>query len=973
MTKITKKQTKQGRGRIPASTYRIQLNQEFTFAQAANLVSYLNLLGIGDCYASPILAARPGSLHGYDVTDHSRLNPELGTEDDFRRFAGALRDRGMGLVLDIVPNHMCVTHPDNGWWWDVLEDGPSSAYAQYFDVDWAPPKEELANKVLLPLLGEQYGRVLESQEIRVIYEQGSFRAVYGGVHLPLTPGSWRLVLEPALAHLRRTAGDTHEDVLELESILTALSYLPPRTETDALKVKERHREKEIIRRRLANLTPPGSQVLAALDESVRRVNGTRGDPGSFDRLEQLLAEQAYRLSYWRVAADEINYRRFFDINDLASIRVEDEAVFAGVHERVLDFVRDGLVTGFRVDHPDGLFDPEKYFMDLQKACRSAESNGSEAFFVVAEKIVIGDEELRPWAIEGTTGYGFLNYLNGLFVDVTQRRVFDRQYRTFTGWADSYDDLIYESKRLILQVSMSSELNVLARRLDRISEQHRWSRDFTLENLRDALREVVACFPIYRTYVRSDAASPGAEDERHIRAAIAAAKRRNPAFDESVFDFIQSLLLLEDPVGLTAAQQAERRLFVMRLQQFAGPVMAKGVEDTAFYRYYPLASLNEVGGDPRAFGVSAGFFHGKSAIRQESWPAALLATTTHDTKRSEDVRARINALSEIPAEWFDAVREWQGLNRSYKTSVAGTEAPSANEEYLIYQTLIGTWPEAPMSADEHAVYVTRIQEYMEKALREAKLHSSWVRPNTAYESAVRHFVTAIIEPGPGNRFLEQFRVFHRPIEHVGISNSLSQALIKIASPGVPDFYQGTELWNYSLVDPDNRRPVDFSLRCALLRQLDDDERQRGAASLASELFASPTDGRVKLFVTSRALRFRRGHHALFLDGSYIPLRAVGAQRRHVIGFARTRGTETVIAAAGRFFLRLNPSGGPSVGGEAWGESALLLPRGLTSERYRDVLTGCEIEAEVAGGRRLLPLGSVFSRLPAALMVAVPADR
>lgn len=972
MTKTNKQPTQQGR-RIPASTYRIQFNHRFTFAQAAEVVSYLSLLGVGDCYASPILAARPGSLHGYDVTDQSRLNPELGTEDDFQRFAGSLRDRGMGLLLDIVPNHMCVTHPDNTWWWDVLEDGPGSAYAQYFDVDWAPPKEELANKVLLPMLGEQYGRVLENQEIRVVYEQGWFRAVYGGMHLPLAPRSWRLILEPALARLREASGDTHEDVLELESILTALSYLPLRTESDALKVKERHREKEIIRRRLANLTPPGSRALAAVDESVRRINGSLGDPGSFDGLEQLLAEQAYRLSYWRVAADEINYRRFFDINDLASIRVEDQAVFAAVHERVLDFVRGGLVTGFRVDHPDGLFDPEKYFLDLQKACRSAQPGGDERFFVVAEKIVIGDEELRPWAIEGTTGYGFLNYLNGLFVDVTQKRLFDRQYRAFTGWTDSYDDLIYESKRLILQVSMSSELNVLARRLDRISEEHRWSRDFTLENLRDALREVIACFPIYRTYVRSDAASPGAEDERHIRAAIAAAKRRNPAFDESVFDFIQSVLLLEDPAGLTAAQHAERRLFVMRLQQFTGPVMAKGLEDTAFYRYCPLASLNEVGGDPRSFGVSAGFFHGKSAIRQASWPAALLATSTHDTKRSEDVRARINALSEIPSQWFDAVREWQALNRGYKTIVAGAEAPSANEEYLIYQTLIGTWPEKPMSVGEHTNYVCRIQEYVEKALREAKIHSSWVSPNTAYESAVRHFVAAIAEPGQGNKFLEQFRRFQRPIERAGISNSLSQVLIKIASPGVPDFYQGSELWNYSLVDPDNRRPVDFARRCALLRQLDEEEQRRGGASLASELFNNPADGRVKLFVTSRALRFRQAHHALFLEGKYIPLRAAGAQRRRVIGFARTLGNETVIAAAGRFFLRLHPSGGPSVGAEAWGESALLLPRSVTGERYRDVLTGCDIEAKVVGGRRLLPLASVFSRLPVALLAAGAPDR
>ena len=653
-----KKQIRISPAHVPASTYRIQLNRLFTLEQATELVGYLEELGVGDCYISPIHKARPGSLHGYDVTDHGCLNPEIGAEDQFCRFAEELRRRGMGLLLDIVPNHMCISDEANAWWWDVLENGPSSLYASCFDIDWNPPKEDLIDKVLLPMLGDQYGKVLENREIQVAFERGTFHVLCGDLKLPVAPRTYRFMLELSLEQSRRTLGSDHPDVLELESILTALSYLPPRTEVDSQKIRERQREKEIVKRRLAQLADRSREVRNAIAESINEINGRSGDPRSLDRLEELLAAQIYRLSYWRVAADEINYRRFFDVNDLAAIRVEDREVFLAVHRLVLDLVRDNLVTGLRIDHPDGLFEPHRYFQDLQEACRAARSSpqgeagaesGSRPFFVVAEKILVGDEDLRPWAIEGTTGYGYLNFLNGVFVDRARKRAFERIYRRFTGWTQPHEDLVYESKKLILQVSMSSELNILARKLDRISEQHRWSRDFTLESLRDALRETVACFPVYRTYTGSDAGTVDPEDERHIRAGVAAAKRRNPPISESIFDFIQSVLRLQDPDGLDEAQRAERRLFVMRLQQFTGPVMAKGLEDTAFCRYFPLSSLNEVGGDLRSFGISLGVFHEKNRIRLKFWPNAMLASSTHDTKRSEDVRARINALSEIPAE------------------------------------------------------------------------------------------------------------------------------------------------------------------------------------------------------------------------------------------------------------------------------------------------------------------------------------
>jgi (1->4)-alpha-D-glucan 1-alpha-D-glucosylmutase len=953
--------------RVPVSTYRLQFNRFFTFAQAAELVDYLDQLGVSHCYSSPLLMARPGSLHGYDITDHGRLNPEIGTDAELHAFAGRLQERGMGLLLDIVPNHMCVSHPSNAYWWDVLENGPSSPFARYFDIDWRPPKEELAGKVLLPVLGDQYGRVLENQEIGVVYDGGAFYCTFYQTRLPIAPHSWSLMLEPAVAAARKALGEAHPDVLELESILTALSHLPFRTETDEARVRERQREKEIIKRRLETLIEANEEVRRAADASLQALNGTKGDPRSFDRLERLLTDQAYRLSFWRVASDEINYRRFFDIDALAAIRPEDPVVFAAAHALVFDLIRRGDVTGLRVDHPDGLLEPERYFADLQHGCLSAlPEAGAQRFFAIAEKILMGDERLRQgWAIEGTTGYDSLNLLNGLFVRGARKRAFTRLYERFTGWSQPYDDLVYESKKLMLQVSMSSELNVLARRLDGISEQHRWSRDFTLESLHFALREVIACFPIYRTYLSSDAPRPGAEDERHIRSAIDAAKWRNPAIDGSIFDFIRSVLLLEHPDGLTEEQRGERRMFAMRLQQFTAPVMAKGLEDTAFYRFFPLASLNEVGGDPRTFGISLGLFHGKSQARCKSWPNTLVTTYTHDTKRSEDVRARINVLSEIPEEWYRAIRSWQGLNRKWKTQ-AGGEAPGANEEYLFYQTLVGAWPLTPMNSQEHSGFVARIQAYMEKALREAKLHTSWINPNGAYEEAVRRFVASALDPVPENRFLSAFLAFQGSIVRAGMLNSLSQVVLKTASPGVPDFFQGSEIWDLSLVDPDNRRLVEYSVRRSLLEKLDAAERE-GAAALIERLLADPSDGAIKLYVTSRALRFRRANRELFAKGAYVAVRGAGQRQEHVVAFARKLGRQSALAVAGRFFMALGADRRLPLGEEAWGDTVAMLPRQLEGGTWRDVFTGQRVSAEGRKGRWVLPLARAFSRMTVALLV------
>ncbi|MBZ5495341.1 MAG: malto-oligosyltrehalose synthase [Acidobacteriia bacterium] len=966
-----KKRTRGDPVYVPASTYRLQFNRFFTIKHAAALTDYLDKLGISDCYASPLLMARPGSLHGYDVTDFTRINPEIGTLEEFSSFVGRLRQLDMGLLLDVVPNHMCIGDSSNIWWWDVLENGPSSPYAWFFDIDWNPPKEDLANKVLLPVLGDQYGRVLEDQQITIAWDTNGFSTCFYQTRLPVAPHTWHLILEPALAELKQTVGDSPQDVLELESILTAISHLPDHSETDEARIHERQREKEVIKRRLSTLLEASAPVRCAFEASLTRINGTPGDPRSFDRLERLLAGQAYRLSFWRVAADEINYRRFFDINDLAAIRVEDPAVFAAVHASIFDLIRLGHVIGLRIDHPDGLFEPERYFRDLQEGCRTArESSGSASehpSFVVAEKILVGDEALRPgWEIEGTTGYDFLNLLNGVFVDRARRRTFVHLYQKFTGWSGPYESMVFEhSKKLIMQVSMSSELNVLARMLDRVSEQHRWSRDFTLENLRDALRDVVSCFPIYRTYIESDATRVDSEDERYIRLAISVAKRRNPALSASVFDFIQSVLLLEDPGGLSDEQRAERRLFVLRLQQYTGPVMAKGLEDTAFYRYYPLASLNEVGGSPQRFGVSRDYFHARNAARMDQWPNSLLTTSTHDSKCSEDVRARINVLSEIPAEWYRALRSWQKLNRSRKADLAGVETPSANAEYLLYQTLLGVWPLKPMNPQEHEEFVSRIQAYMEKALREAKLFTSWVSPNTSYETIVRNFIQAVLDPAPGNEFLNGFIPFQRRIAWAGMLNSLAQVLLKIAAPGVPDFYQGNEVWNFSLVDPDNRRPVDYQLRRSLLERLDDESREDPADAVL-RLANEPSDGGIKLYVTSRALKFRKANRDLFARGAYLPLRAAGSRQKHIIAFARTLGRRSVLALAGRFFTALGNGGPFPVGEEAWGDTIVLLRKRVVGNTLLDVFTQRRISVDSNKGRLALPLAQVFSHLPFALL-------
>ncbi|HEX8556779.1 MAG TPA: malto-oligosyltrehalose synthase [Pyrinomonadaceae bacterium] len=968
--------------RIPVSTYRLQFNREFTFEQARALVEYFRELGVSDCYSSPVLKARAGSNHGYDIVDHTQVNPEAGGEERLAGLLRALREAGMGFLVDVVPNHMAIGDAENRWWLDVLENGPSSPYARYFDVDWNPPNPALKGRVLLPILGDQLGHVLERQELRVSYRDGAFLLNYWENQLPVAARSSTVVLRLALEGVRAQLGDPDPNTLELESIITALGNLPPRDETDPARLRERRREKEVVRRRLSNLVKASNEARAAVHDALARLNGVKGRPESFDLLEELIGAQAYRLSFWRVASDEINYRRFFDVNELAAVRVEERPVFTAVHEVVFRLVRQGLVTGLRVDHVDGLLDPLKYLNDLQREASEAgarparrdgdggeDGAGARAFYVVVEKILGHDELLRrEWPVHGTTGYEFMNLLNGVFVDAANGQALRELYADFTGGRVRFTDLLYECKRLILKAAMSSELYVLSRRLWRIAERSRYTRDFTQNSLHHALTEVIACFPVYRSYIRRTQESVSPDDRLNINAAVREARRRNPAQDATVFDFIGSLLLLKDPKGVTPQERAERRDFVLRFQQLTSPVTAKGLEDTAFYRFYPLSSLNEVGGEPALLGVSAERFHARNLDRRESWPDTLSATSTHDTKRGEDTRARINVLSEIPEEWNRALHRWREMNRGLKSSPGGEGAPDANEEYLLYQTLVGTWPLEGVGEGARGEYTRRLQEYMQKALKEAKLHTSWINPDEEYERAVSEFVAALLDPASSADFLSDFEQFQRLTTRAGLLNSLSQTLLKTCAPGVPDFYQGTELWAFTLVDPDNRRPVDYEARRALLASLRD-VGGGDVGEFAGGLLERPGDGRVKLYVTSRALNLRRERAALFARGSYAPLAARGRNAGNVVAFARALDGEAVVAVAGRFFTRLGVGreGPLRLGREAWGDTALRLEgvEGVEGARFRDVFTGREFEARDGA----LPLAELLSPLPVALLTKV----
>jgi (1->4)-alpha-D-glucan 1-alpha-D-glucosylmutase len=980
---------------MPESTYRIQFHKDFRFSDALAIVDYLASLGITELYSSPYLKARPGSRHGYDISDHSQLNPEIGTYEDFVALSRALRERGMGQLLDVVPNHMGIIGNENVWWNDVLENGPASPYAGYFDIAWHSLKPDLDDKVLLPVLGESYGKALESSSIRLCYESGIFSIRYFDHVFPVSPSTYDVVLKHRLPELEARCGAGSHEYAELLSILTAVAHLPSARATDPTQIAERNREKEVIKRRIRALTDAATMIADFVRENVDIFNGTQGDGHSFDLLDDLLDAQSYRLSSWRVASDEINYRRFFDINELAALSMEKPEVFTAAHALIMKLLREGHVTGLRIDHPDGLYDPREYLKRLQlhyalQVAADIAANGSQPLpadwesiegplgealgdalkrrplYVVVEKILGKDEPLpEDWPVAGTSGYDFAHALNDLFVEQINVRALTRLYQQWTGMTTPLRDLVYQKKYLTLEVSLASELQMLAHRLDRLSENNRWSRDFTLNNLRRALHEVIACFEVYRTYISGPDISQ--RDKRIIERAVEQAKRRNPVLSVALFDFVRDVLLLRFPEGESAELRAEQVQFVGKFQQLTAPVMAKGFEDTAFYVYNRLISLNEVGGDPGQFGASLEVFHERNLARLREHPRALSATATHDTKRGEDARARINVLSEMPGEWKRAIARWHLLNRKYRQTIDELRVPGRNEEYFFYQTLIGAWPSPPPATPEQMKEFTdRLLLYMQKAIHEAKEHTSWVNPNPTYDEGVRRFVARVLDSDKNARFLADFSAFHNEVDHYAIFNTLSQALLKIDSPGVPDIYQGTELRDFSFVDPDNRRAVDYAARRQLLTEFDAGVT-KNVSGLTAELLESRMDGRIKLYVLSRALRCRRDHPGLFSDGDYLPAMAADPFADNVCAFVRRQQGATALVAAPRLLRRVVQPGEVPLG-EFWRDAVLFLPADVTPRRWRDVFAGTLLEIEERDGRPCVALAKVFGQFPVALLLA-----
>ncbi len=929
---------------IPLSTYRLQFNREFTFTDAADLVSYLDRLGVSHAYASPYLKARAGSVHGYDIVDHNELNPEIGDGDSFHHFVHTLRDHGMGQILDLVPNHMGIFGDDNVWWLDVLENGPASAYAVFFDIEWRPTKEVLRGKVLVPVLGYHYGNILEDGQLTLDFEaeRGEFSVWYWAHRFPIDPATYPVILEHGMEDFVEARGEDDPAVQDLQALITSFGHLPARWDQVEDKLAERRRDKEIHKRHFTELCVRAPEIAEYIRTSVDRFNGTPGEPPSFDALHRLLEQQAYRLAYWQVASDDINYRRFFDINDLAGLRQEEPEVFDTTHRLVLELLHDGSLDGVRIDHPDGLYDPADYYRRLQKAGARAlpeqvrsEPHEAPAFYLVVEKI-LGSHEHLPgdWPVHGTTGYDFANLLTSLLVFPDSENELTRLYNRFTGNRYDFDALLFEKKKLVIKTQLSSELAVLANMLDQIAQHNRYTRDFTLNGLRDALMVVVASFPVYRTYV-SGSTPLQEEDRRYIEWAVAWAKKRSPAADISIFDFVKEILLGEN-VALQSEELRWRALtFTMKFQQYTSPVMAKGLEDTAFYVYHRLTSLNEVGGDPRRFALSVSAFHRANAERLQNWPAAMLSTSTHDSKRSEDVRARINVISELPNDWQRHVGRWSRLNRAKKITVDGKPAPSRNDEYLLYQTLVGAWPLHPQEGDALEAFRNRIRDYMLKAIKESKVHSSWINPNEEYEKAVVHFVDSLLADG-NNRFLSDFRPFVRRVSRFGLFNSLSQVTLKLTSPGIPDIYQGNELWEFALVDPDNRHPVDYVRRRHLLGKL---AGEPVSPELARDLMAHIGDGRIKLFVTWRLLQLRRRYPDLFLEGKYTPLAVEGPKAEHLCAFARETERQCLVAVVPRWFARLLVDTDYPTGEALWAETGLEWPK---AGRFRNLFTDAVIE-------------------------------
>jgi len=928
--------------RVPIATYRVQSNPSFTFGDAQGIVPYLSELGISDIYASPVFKARTGSTHGYDVVDMNKLNPELGGMEGFEELIKKVRDHGLGWLQDIIPNHMAYAY-GNRMLMDVLENGRSSLYYDFFDIDWDHPYEGIRGRLLAPFLGRFFGEALENGEIQLEYDHNGLAVKYHALRLPLKVESYVSVLTHHLERLENRLGEDNPDFIKLLGILYVLKSLP-----SGKGVHARYDQIRFAKRILWELYTKNGEIKRYLDENIRTFCGEKGNPESFNLLDNLLSEQFFRLSFWKVATEEINYRRFFNINELISLRMENEEVFNHTHSLIFKLIAQRKITGLRIDHIDGLYDPTGYLAKVREKARD--------LYIAVEKILDLKEELPSyWPVQGTTGYDFLNYINGVFCRRKHQGAFNRIYSQFTGLRASYSDLVADKKRLIMGKHMAADVDNLALLMKKISGRYRHGGDITLYGLKRTLVEVMAQFPVYRTYAAYDTFSEG--DQLYLKDAIGKAAQSNPGLLNELA-FIERFLLLHFDDYITDEEKKGWVNFVMRFQQFTGPLMAKGFEDTVLYVYNRLLSLNEVGGSPDKFGISLVEFHEFNKNRASLWPHTLNATSTHDTKRGEDVRARINVLSEIPGEWNRHVQRWSKLNRGKKRKINNIPVPEGNDEYFLYQTIIGA---LPFDEREYPAFIERLKGYLVKSVREAKVHTAWLKPDTNYEDAFIAFVEEILTPSEQNQFLREFLPFQKKIAYYGMFSSLSQTLIKITSPGIPDFYQGNELWDLNLVDPDNRRPVDFKTRRLFL--LDIKERVgQDILQLIDGLLSNKEDGKIKLFVTYRALQARREHRPVFQDGRYIPLKVSGRLKDHIIAFARNHEEHWAITIAPRFFTCLIDKGGTPVGQDIWGDTFIVLPQRLPS-LWRDAMSD-----QVVEGEKGLPVWEVLKYFPVALLMS-----
>ncbi len=864
---------------IPLATYRLQFNAGFTFDDAAAIVPYLKTLGITHVYASPFMKARKGSMHGYDIIDHNQINPELGGEPGLDRLSKALKASDLGLILDFVPNHMGVHFADNEWWLDVLQWGKDSPYAASFDIDWDMVPYRKKGGVLLPILGTSYGNALENGDIALRYdaEEGSFSAWYFEHRLPIAPERYSQILRTVVSEAGADDSNAGQQILNLAAYYTGLRR-PNRGEAPQFNAA------------LKSIGDAPDVIEKGLD--AYRTGAGRAT--QIQTLHGLLERQHYKLGHWRLATSEINYRRFFDVNSLAGLRVEDAATFERVHRLLGRLMTEDKVQGLRLDHIDGLRDPVQYCQRLQRVIRDARGGSREPFYLLVEKILGENEPLPNFpGVHGTTGYEWLNVITRLLIDNKGMEILDETWRQASNVAPNFAPELFKAKRRVLETLLTSEFTVLTRILARIASGHYSTRDFSAASLRRAFELYVQHFPVYRTYLTSTVISP--RDRELISQTIEKARAEWFDADEGLFDFLRDVLTL-NLAGVERARHGKPRIrrFALKVQQFTGPMMAKSLEDTAFYRYHRLLALNEVGGDASASELSLGDFHSQMKARARQSPYGLNATATHDTKRGEDARVRIAALSEVAGEWTSLVGRWKALNAQHVITNGNMRMPSPAFEYMLYQALIGAWPSPIDDA-----FVARMKAYALKAGREGKLETSWLNPNKAYEKGVDTFLSRILDRSQSAEFLDSFSAFAERTSLLGALNSLSQITIKATMPGIPDFYQGTELWDDSLVDPDNRRPVDFIARQNALNDLGTPEWRK--------LVSSWSDGRIKLAWTKRLLNLRQSLPDVFLQGDYVPLATGGAQSNHVLAFARIYKKDVAIVAVLRHFASLTDQG------------------------------------------------------------------